>query len=144
MLASFCTDIHADVSCNVRETLNMAPHRIDLLLFFPPAASGSGEVDVAISAVAGELLEKLGSRGAPLAEGLLLRLGEMCAGASDAAEEGADEASDKVSLAAQNALGQGIRSMGPSAVLAVLPLGLVEVFCSHSWPWQTLSMQPYL
>ena len=82
---------------------------------------------VAIFAVAGELLEKLGSTGAPLAEGLLLRLGEMCAGASDAAEEGADEASDKVSLAAQNALGQGIRSMGPSAVLAVLPLGLIEV-----------------
>ena len=78
-------------------------------------------------AVAGVLLEKLGSSGAPLAEGLLLRLGEMCAGASDAAEEGADEASDKVSLAAQDALGQGIRSMGPSAILAVLPLGLVEV-----------------
>lgn len=78
-------------------------------------------------AVAGELLETLGSAGAPLAEGLLLRLGEMCAGASDAAEEGTDEASDKVSLAAQNALGQGIRSMGPAAVLAVLPLGLVEV-----------------
>ena len=96
-----------------------------------------------MSAVAGELLEKLGSRGAPLAEGLLLRLGEMCAGASDAAEEGADEASDKVSLAAQNALGQGIRSMGPSAVLAVLPLGLVEVFSSLSWHWQTLSLQSY-
>ena len=77
--------------------------------------------------MAGEVLEKLGSAGAPLAEGLLLRLGEMCAGASDAAEEGADEASDKVSLAAQNALGQGIRAMGPGAVLAVLPLGLVEV-----------------
>ncbi|KAL3148459.1 hypothetical protein ABBQ38_013906 [Trebouxia sp. C0009 RCD-2024] len=76
--------------------------------------------------VAGELLETLGSAGAPLAEGLLLRLGEMCAGASDAAEEGADEASDKVSLAAQNALGQGIKSMGPAAVLTVLPLGLVE------------------
>lgn len=81
----------------------------------------------AICAVAGELLETLGSAGAPLAEGLLLRLGEMCAGASDAAEEGADEASDKVSLAAQNALGQGIKSMGPAAVLTVLPLGLVEV-----------------
>ena len=79
-------------------------------------------------------MEKLGSSGAPLAEGLLLRLGELCAGASDAAEEGADEASDKVSLAAQNALGQGIRSMGPSAVLAVLPLGLVQVLCffTHS------------
>lgn len=96
-------------------------------------------MDVAISAVAGELLEKLGSGGAPLAEGLLLRLGEMCAGASDAAEEGADEASDKVSLAAQNALGQGIRSMGPSPVLAVLPLGLVEVLCSHLALAYTLS-----
>lgn len=89
-------------------------------------------------AVAGELLEKLGSSGAPLAEGLLLRLGEMCAGASDAAEEGADEASDKVSLAAKNALGQGIRSMGPAAVLAVLPLGLVEVCsCTPTVPLQS-------
>lgn len=77
--------------------------------------------------MSGELLEKLGTIGAALAEGLLLRLGEMCAGASDAAEEGADEASDKVALAAQNALGQAIKAMGPGAVLAVLPLGLVEV-----------------
>ncbi|DBA66455.1 TPA: hypothetical protein ACH3X2_002431 [Trebouxia sp. C0005] len=77
--------------------------------------------------VAGELLERLGSEGAPLAEGLLLRLGEMCAGASDAAEEeGTDEGSNKVALAAQNALGQAIRAMGPQAVLQVLPLGLVE------------------
>ncbi|KAL0054199.1 hypothetical protein WJX82_005285 [Trebouxia sp. C0006] len=77
--------------------------------------------------VAGELLEKLGSDGAPLAEGLLLRLGEMCAGASDAAEEeNMDEGSNKVALAAQNALGQAIRAMGPQAVLQVLPLGLVE------------------
>ncbi len=83
-----------------------------------------------LSAVAGELLEKLGSDGAPLAEGLLLRLGEMCAGASDAAEEeGVDEGSNKVALAAQNALGQAIRAMGPQAVLQVLPLGLVEVRC---------------
>lgn len=78
-------------------------------------------------AVAGELLEKLGSEGAPLAEGLLLRLGEMCAGASDAAEEGNDEGSSKVALAAQNALGQAIKAMGPQPVLQVLPMGLVEV-----------------
>ncbi len=78
--------------------------------------------------MAGELLERLGSEGAPLAEGLLLRLGEMCAGASDAAEEGmGEEGSHKVPLAAQNALGQAIRSMGPQPVLQVLPLGLVEV-----------------
>lgn len=103
----------------------------NFLPFLPHARDVHGiMVNVAMPAVAGELLEKLGSSGAPLAEGLLLRLGEMCAGASDAAEEGADEASDKVSLAAQNALGQGIRSMGPSTVLAVLPLGLVEVLCS--------------
>jgi len=81
-------------------------------------------------AVAGELLEKLGSDGTPLLEGLLLRLGELCAGASDAAEEeGMDEGSNKVALAAQNALGQAIRAMGPQAVLQVLPLGLVEVRC---------------
>ena len=77
--------------------------------------------------MAGVLLERLGSEGAPLAEGLLLRLGDMCAGASDAAEEGFGEASDKVALAAQDALGQGIRAMGPQAVLHVLPLGLLEV-----------------
>ena len=79
--------------------------------------------------MAGELLQKLGSPGAPLAEGLLLRLGEMCAGASDAAEEEAalDQATSRDALAAQTALGQGIRSMGPQAILQVLPLGLVEV-----------------
>ena len=79
-------------------------------------------------AVAGELLQKLGTPGAPLAEGLLLRLGEMCAGASDAAEEEAalDQATSRDALAAQTALGQGIRSMGPQAILQVLPLGLVE------------------
>lgn len=79
-------------------------------------------------AVAGELLQKLGTSGAPLAEGLLLRLGEICAGASDAAEEEAalDQATSRDALAAQTALGQGIRSMGPQAILQVLPLGLVE------------------
>ena len=79
--------------------------------------------------MAGELLEQLGTNGAPLAAGLLLRLGEMCAGASDAAEEeeALDDATSKDALAAQNALGQGIRAMGPEAVLQVLPLGLVEV-----------------
>ncbi len=95
-------------------------------------------------AVAGELLEKLGSDGAPLAEGLLLRLGEMCAGASDAAEEeNMDEGSNKVALAAQNALGQAIRAMGPQAVLQVLPLGLVEVRC-HSRPACCLYCMPLL
>ena len=85
-------------------------------------------------AVAGELLERLGSEGASLAENLLLRLGEMCAGASDAAEEeGRNEGSNKVALAAQNALGQGIRAMGPQAVLQVLPLGLVEVRAEASF-----------
>ena len=85
-------------------------------------------------AVAGELLERLGSEGASLAENLLLRLGEMCAGASDAAEEeGMNEGSNKVALAAQNALGQGIRVMGPQAVLQVLPLGLVEVRAEASF-----------
>ena len=97
-----------------------------------------------LSAVAGELLEKLGSDGAPLAEGLLLRLGEMCAGASDAAEEeGVDEGSNKVALAAQNALGQAIRAMGPQAVLQVLPLGLVEVRC-HSCPACCVYCMPLL
>ena len=89
-------------------------------------------------AVAGELLEQLGTTGAPLAAGLLLRLGEMCAGASDAAEEeeALDDAISKDALAAQNALGQGIRAMGPEAVLQVLPLGLVEVRCA-GWLWVT-------
>ena len=77
--------------------------------------------------MAGVLLEKLGSEGSPLAEGLLLRLGDMCAGASDAAEEGVGEPADKVALASQTALGQGIRVMGPQAVLQGLPLGLLEV-----------------
>ena len=100
-------------------------------------------IELNLVAVAGELLEKLGSDGAPLAEGLLLRLGDMCAGASDAAEEeGTDESSNKVALAAQNALGQAIRAMGPQAVLQVLPLGLVEVRC-QSQPICCFNASPF-
>lgn len=101
-------------------------------------------IELNLFAVTGELLEKLGSDGAPLAEGLLLRLGEMCAGASDAAEEeGMDEGSNKVALAAQNALGQAIRAMGPQAVLQVLPLGLVEVRCHSLQPICCINACPF-
>ena len=69
-----------------------------------------------------EALERLGARGAPLAGGLLERIGELCAGGDDAG----GGASDSLLLAAQGALGSAIRALGPEAVLAALPLNLAE------------------
>ena len=79
--------------------------------------------------IAGELLEKLGRRGAPLSQGLVLRIGQLCAGADDVAAEDdkervAEEA--KLTLAAQTALGIALRALGPDVVLSVLPLHLEE------------------
>lgn len=84
-------------------------------------------------AVCGELFEKLQRPGAPLTHGLLLRVGELCAGAEDAAED-ADLAADtepavQAAVAAQAALGKALRHVGPETVLQVLPLNLVEVRC---------------
>lgn len=77
--------------------------------------------------VASELLDRLGMRGSTLAGGLVDRIGQLCAGGEDAAEAGdSAEASDRLLLAAQTALGGAMRSLGPEAVLSVLPLNIEE------------------
>lgn len=72
------------------------------------------------------MIEKLGSHGAPLAAGLLQRIGELCAGGDEAAAAGHAAINDALVLAAQNALGAAMRSLGPETVLAALPLNLAE------------------
>lgn len=81
------------------------------------------------AAVVGELIEKLGRQGAPLAASLLRRVGELCAGVEDedAMGEEGGPGRDQVVVAAQEALGAAMRSLGPEAVLGALPLGLLEV-----------------
>lgn len=75
-----------------------------------------------------------------MAEALLQRVGNLCAGAADAAQKDsgpalealADEPSqaEAVAAKAEAIMGVAIRSLGPEAVLAALPLNLVEVW-SH-------------
>lgn len=60
------------------------------------------------------MIERLGARGAPLAGGLLERIGELCAGGDEAAAAGGG-LDDAVLLAAQNALGQAMQ-VRPGAV----------------------------
>ena len=73
------------------------------------------------------LFERLGEGSAGLAEGILLRLGELCAGAAEAAEEDAVEEEGAAGKAAIAALGAAVRWLTPEAVLRVLPLRLQEV-----------------
>ncbi|PSC74246.1 ARM repeat superfamily [Micractinium conductrix] len=75
--------------------------------------------------VCAEMIEKLGAGGAPLAAGLLERIGELCAGGDEAAGE-EQPVDDALLLAAQDALGAALRSLGPETVLATLPLNLQE------------------
>lgn len=96
-------------------------------------------------AVATALLERLGRRGAPLASPALVRLGDLCAGAFDAAQQNEanalealdDESAEReeASSRAEAAMGAAIRALGPEAVLAELPLNLLEVgalcACAH-------------
>ena len=76
-------------------------------------------------AVAEELLEGLRAEHASAAEALLERLGDMCATAAEAlAEDGGDDEVAGLGRAAGKALGAAITSMGPAAVLRILPLTL--------------------
>lgn len=75
--------------------------------------------------VAAELMGQLKRPGAPLASGLIERIGEICSGGDEAAAAG-NTASDGMVLAAQEALGAALRSVGPEAVLNVLPLAIQE------------------
>lgn len=82
------------------------------------------------AAVVAELIEKLGRAGAPLAAGLLQRVGELCSAEEEMDDDDDGEGGpgrDQVLVAAQNALGAAMRALGPEAVLEALPLQLVEV-----------------
>lgn len=70
-----------------------------------------------------ELFSGLGPETAPSVRGLLERVSELYEASSDPSEQGEEEAAllAKSSLAV---LGAAIRSMGPRAVLGVLPLAL--------------------
>ncbi|KAK9815144.1 hypothetical protein WJX73_008694 [Symbiochloris irregularis] len=103
--------------------------------------------------VAATLLQSLGSvpSGALLAPPLISRLGDLCAGAADSAEavqnpalaavlgdgEAAEEASgggDGIASKAEAAMGAAIAALGPEAVLAVLPLNLIEGLAGTAEP----------
>ena len=72
------------------------------------------------------MIERLGVRGAPLAGGLLERIGELCSGGDEAEAAGGGGDDDGLLLAAQDALGAAMQALGPEAVLAALPLNLAE------------------
>lgn len=56
-------------------------------------------------------------------EDILVRLGDMCGSAAEVQAVGEDD-NDAVGKAARAALGAAIASLGPAAVLKVLPLNL--------------------
>jgi ribosomal RNA-processing protein 12 len=91
--------------------------------------------------VAGELLEKLKTsrEAAELATGVVFRIGQLCAGADDLAAAAVDnddeddnqqqqeeEEEARLTMAAQSTLGVALRTLGPEAVLQVLPLQLEQ------------------
>lgn len=87
-------------------------------------------------AVSAVLFERLGHRGAALAEPLLERVGELCAAAAEAAEaaehDGDDEEEEgavgvECAGAAAAAMSAALRHLGPENVLRALPLNLEEV-----------------
>lgn len=79
------------------------------------------------------VFERLGRRGAPLADILLERVGQACAlAAESAADEGDDEEEGarpvpEFAAPAAAAMGAAMRHLGPDEVLRVLPLNLIEV-----------------
>eukprot|EP00798_Chlamydomonas_sp_ICE-L_P031076 gene31076-6203_t len=85
--------------------------------------------------VVGTLVEKLGAcGGAELTTNLVKSLGAILAGVADADEglaAGADggmgaEEAEEYGIAAEAAMGAALRSLGPAAVMAVLPMQLKE------------------
>ena len=65
---------------------------------------------------------------------LAVCIGELCAGGDDAAAAGEQAVDDQLLLAAQNALGAAMLSLGPETVLAALPLNLVEGLAGTAEP----------
>lgn len=85
--------------------------------------------------VSGSLFERLGSRGAQLAQPLVERVGAICAEAAEAeAERDEGEEGAPYESAAAGAMGAAIRHLGPQQVLAVLPLNIAEVFHPQTDP----------
>lgn len=82
-----------------------------------------------MSAVAQELFESLDASRSTLVIEVLEAVASICAlaEASDANEETADDESQAVLKAANAAVGAAIQSLGPQAVLAVLPIE-IQVF----------------
>ncbi len=88
------------------------------------------------------LFERLGHRGAALAEPLLERVGELCAAAAEAAEaadaEDEEEGEEgavgmQYAGAAAAAMSAALRHLGPENVLRDLPLNLEEVRGAPLW-----------
>ena len=81
-----------------------------------------------LRAVSSSLLERLGSRSAAAAQPLVLRVCALCAEAAEA-EAGREEGEDAEPFesAAATAMGAAIRHIGPSKILEVLPLNIMEV-----------------
>lgn len=86
-----------------------------------------------LRAVSSSLLERLGSRGAAVAQPLVARVGALCAEAAEAEarrEEGED--AEPFESAAATAMGAAIWHIGPPEILEVLPLNIMEVrFLTH-------------
>lgn len=79
-------------------------------------------------AVSASLFERLGSRGAQIAQPLVERVGALCAEAAEA--EGKRSEGDEAEPyegAAAAAMGDAIRHLGPQQVLGILPLNIAEV-----------------
>ena len=83
---------------------------------------------LSFAAVTSGLFERLGSRGAQLAQPLVERVGVLCAEAAEAeAERDEGEAAAPYESAAAAAMGAAIRHLGPQHVLSILPLNIAEV-----------------
>lgn len=76
--------------------------------------------------VAQELISSLGRDGSPLASGLIVKIGELCAGVDDVIAASDSSESARIAEVAQNTLGVCIRALGPEVVLEHLPLEIEE------------------
>lgn len=76
--------------------------------------------------VAQELISSLGRDGSPLASGLIVKIGELCAGVDDVIAASDSAESSRIAEVAQNTLGVCIRALGPDVVLEHLPLEIEE------------------
>lgn len=81
------------------------------------------------------MIERLGAQGAPLAGGLLERIGELCAGGDEAAAASGGAIDDALLLVAQNALGQAmqVRLGVVTSWRQARVLWLVTCACKTSW-----------